>query len=151
MPPKNTLEPSKTVFHSKYVNKYIDPGEKLPRDTMTEQAHIPQRVRIEEMIFAGHRLEEARKEQFDAWKAGEKDVFNIPVTRGRNIDLVDIHNATKELNERFEEKRKQIELLKDEKTKKKHIEEWEAEKIKEAEKLKKPPSEASPEAPPNDD
>lgn len=64
--------------------------EKLDVKSKTEQAgYIPPQEQIENMILAGERLNQSRKEQYDFASADEIDEDAYDPTRSGNFDLAD--------------------------------------------------------------
>ena len=64
--------------------------EKLDSKSETEQAgYIPPQIQIENMILAGERLNQSRKEQYDFASADEIDEDAYDPTRSGNFDLAD--------------------------------------------------------------
>ena len=73
-----------TVVSRKRQYEVIDPHSE------TEQAgYIPPQIQIENMILAGERLNQSRKEQYDFASADEIDEDAYDPTRSGNFDLAD--------------------------------------------------------------
>lgn len=77
-------------------------GEVLTQDTQTEQSgYVDPKRQIEDMILAGRRLDEARKNQFDFPSGEEIDEDLYDPTRSGNFDLSDASQIQFEANERI--------------------------------------------------
>lgn len=69
--------------------------------TQTEQTgYVPPKVRISEMIMAGKRLAEARKEQFDRYLDGGNTTPDVPITRKRGVDMSEVISEGQRLAEK---------------------------------------------------
>ena len=78
-----------TVVSRKRQYEVIDPHSE------TEQAgYIPPQIQIENMILAGERLNQSRKEQYDFASADEIDEDAYDPTRSGNFDLADASQAS---------------------------------------------------------
>ena len=92
--------PKKTVYTSS-KNVLVD-----------EAGAVPTKIRIEEMVMAGQRLKEARKEQFDIYGQrptdGDNPVPVVPITRRRGVDTFKVMDAFKEVSGRLKETRKKM-------------------------------------------
>lgn len=76
------------VFNTKY-NRVQEPPEMIKGVSKTERAgYIPAKTRIENMILAGQRLVEVRKEMYDFYDEPVDVNFDDP-TRKRNFDMAD--------------------------------------------------------------
>ncbi|GMO29607.1 MAG: hypothetical protein Ta2B_10590 [Termitinemataceae bacterium] len=86
-------------------SRVCDPPEKNSGELLTEQSgYIPAKIQIENMIYAGRRLDEARKEQYDFGANFEGDEFDYPdPTRTANFDLVDASRIASETEKRLKD------------------------------------------------
>lgn len=102
-----------TRFYNKWDNPLKIKGEIMSDETKTEQTgYVPPKVRIEEMIRAGIRLAETRREMYDGYIAEEKgkedfDENDVPLVRRRGFDTFDAINAQREAGVRLEQARLQ--------------------------------------------
>ena len=81
-------------------------GEVLTSDTQTEQSgYVDPKRQIEDMILAGRRLDEARKNQYDFPSGEDIDEDIYDPTRSGNFDLSDASQMQFEANERLREQR----------------------------------------------
>ena len=77
-------------------------GEVLTSDTQTEQSgYIDPKRQIEDMILAGRRLDEARKNQYDFPSGEDIDEDLYDPTRSGNFDLSDASQMQFEAAERI--------------------------------------------------
>lgn len=84
-------------------------------EVITEQAgYVPAKRKIEEMIYAGKRLVESRREQFDSVDDSEPE---IDPTRDPNFDLADASILKRQVASRLRAQKarrlEEIELLKE--------------------------------------
>lgn len=78
------------------VRKY----EELSTKSETEQAgYIPPQIQIENMLLAGHRLADARRDMYDFTSADEIDEDAYDPTRQGNFDLADATRMAMEAEE----------------------------------------------------
>lgn len=94
------------------IIKYVDvneakmtppKGEVLTSDTQTEQAgYIDPKRQIEDMILAGRRLDEARRNQYDFPDEVSIDEDAYDPTRAGNFDLADASQMEFEAKSRIE-------------------------------------------------
>lgn len=81
-------------------------GEIISSETITEQSgYIEPKRQIEDMIMAGRRLDEARKNQYDFDSEDSIDESAYDPTRAKNFDLSDASQIQFEANERLREQR----------------------------------------------
>ena len=66
--------------------------------------YISARDRIENLLLAGHRLENYRKEQYDFNSVDEIDETFTDPTRNKSYDMADAFQATLALNAKFKNK-----------------------------------------------
>lgn len=77
------------TFNTHYVRKRSLP-ETNSGETIVERAgYIPPKIQIENMIIAGHRLQQFRKEQYDFQPGQDIDEDFDDPTRDKNFDLAD--------------------------------------------------------------
>ena len=101
----------KPLIDVKYVDlnkakESLPVGEVLSSESMTEQSgYIDPKRQIEDMIMAGHRLDEARPGQFDFDSEDEIDEDAYDPTRSGNYDLSDASQQQYEAESRIREQR----------------------------------------------
>jgi len=95
-------------FQTKYSHEK-SPGEvNLGKNLVEKAGYIPAQTRIENMILAGQRLVEHRKEMYDFSDGKDIDENYIDPTRSKNFDMADAF----QIQQNLENNRKQSELLK---------------------------------------
>ena len=76
-------------FQTKYTHEK-SPGEiNLGKNLVERSGYIPAQVRIENMILAGQRLVEYRKEMYDFFDGENIDESFSDPTRSKNYDMAD--------------------------------------------------------------
>lgn len=92
------------MFNTKYNYKKVSIPEKNSGRSPVETAgYIPANQRIENMMLAGQRLSESRKEQYDFPDGEIDESYNDP-TRSKNFDLADASQIQNNIE--FEQKLK---------------------------------------------
>lgn len=79
-------------------------------ELITEQAgYVPPKIQIADMMSAGARLDDYRRQRFFDYQAGMKDDGFVDPTRSPNFDLADASRIAADLNVRNRElKRKEV-------------------------------------------
>lgn len=91
------------MFNSKY-NWIKSPAEYNEGPIIVEKAgYVPAKIQIENMIMAGQRLVESRKEQYGGMSDGEA-MENYDPTFSPNFDMVDADSLFKSIDERAKAK-----------------------------------------------
>ena len=96
------------LFQTKYTHEK-SPGEiNLGKNLVEKAGYIPAQARIENMILAGQRLVEHRKEMYDFSDGNDIDETFSDPTRSKNYDLADAFI----MSEAIKNNARQKELLK---------------------------------------
>lgn len=105
------------MIYSK-LNRPPSVKEHFSKPSKTETAgYIPARQQVENLLLAGARLDEYRKNQYD-FAEGQpvEDGFDVPLVRKPGVDLADIHQEKMRLDIRLQkqekERREKIETAK---------------------------------------
>nr|QJB18784.1 MAG: hypothetical protein [Microvirus sp.] len=79
------------MFNHNYMKNYkkTDPEVNDGKSIVEDAGYIPAKTRIENMIFAGQRLAESRKENFDFQPGQDIDESFYDPTRKKNFDLAE--------------------------------------------------------------
>lgn len=86
-------------FQTKY-ERYLMTREKNLGETMTERAgYIPPKIQIEQMILAGVRLDQQRKDLYDFTEDQEDDGTFMDPTREPGYDLADASVQAKQVED----------------------------------------------------
>lgn len=102
-----------------FYTKWIRPervGKKYPV-SMTETSYMPAKAQIENLIAAGKRLVEYRKEMFDFSTEKEINDEFIDVTRRPGVDIVEIEMAERAISARKRSKLEEQERIQKEEQK----------------------------------
>lgn len=92
-------------FYTAWARPVADFSEVPEEGSITETAYVPPQVQIMDMMDAGRRLAEARRARFDSVSYGLRDDEDVPldITRGPNVDVVDVQKAAEGLKVRLDE------------------------------------------------
>lgn len=95
----------------KYKNPYrFKAHPQMPKSKTEQTGNVPLNVRVEEMIMAGQRLNQFRKEHYDSDVDYTKVTPGVPITRRRGIDFMEIFEEGDRLNAKW--KKQQVEEAK---------------------------------------
>lgn len=131
--------------HKSWLTCKPTKGEKFDPRSLTEQAgYVPLARRIKEFQAAGLRLQAYRRENYDFMDWNDNDIDNpIPPLRHRACDLLDLHNAKKDLEARLKAQKDQYDTKAREAVKETLRKEIEAERLKAEQNI--PPENVKPE------
>lgn len=88
-------------FYTKWKRKSEDPLENHGPSHVETAGYVPAKVKIEQMILAGQRLVDWRKEQFDFSPEVDDDDNFVDPTRTPGYDMADAHQDMMETEERL--------------------------------------------------
>ena len=96
------------IFQTKYTHEKSPSEVNLGKNLVEKAGYIPAQARIENMILAGQRLVEHRKEMYDFSDGKDIDESFTDPTRSKNYDMSDAFI----MSENIKNNLKQKELLK---------------------------------------
>lgn len=98
-------------FNTHYNRTRSEPEKNNGKSLVESAGYIPAKIRIENLILAGKRLSESRKEQYD-FPDGNIDFSFSDPTRKKNLDLGEAFQMSLQVQNRLKNQADQAALLK---------------------------------------